>query len=133
MKAGNKIKYKGLIVLLSTMPVIVTGIITGNKKIQIDEPGEKLKAPGIEIVSLRNKISKNTESFQNQNEKFSVEYFTEKEKRNTSSSAFFLKKTWINTEHPGRSFRFIGENNLICYLERENPEEFLKLGKNGIV
>ncbi len=66
-------------------------------------------------------------------EKFNENYFTELDKRNTNYFPLFVKKAKIITEHPDSSFRFIEEDNLITYLEIENPEEFWKLSKYAVV
>lgn len=64
---------------------------------------------------------------------FNENYFTELDRRNTNYFPLFVKKAKIITEHPDSSFRFIEEDNLITYLEIENPEEFWKLSKYAIV
>lgn len=60
-------------------------------------------------------------------------YFTKLDKRDTNYFPLFVKKAKIITEHPDSSFRFIEEDNLITYLEIENPEEFWKLSKYAVV
>lgn len=66
-------------------------------------------------------------------EDFNETYFTELDRRNTNYFPLFVKKAKIITEHPDSSFRFIEEDNLITYLEIENPEEFWKLSKYAVV
>ncbi|MCG6188774.1 Cbp1 family collagen-binding glycoprotein adhesin [Maribellus maritimus] len=66
-------------------------------------------------------------------EDFNETYFTELDKRNTNYFPLFVKKAKIITEHPDSSFRFIEEDNLITYLEIENPEEFWKVSKYAVV
>jgi len=64
---------------------------------------------------------------------FNENYFTELDKRNTNYFPLFVKKAKIITEHPDSSFRFIEEDNLITYLEIENPDEFWKLSKYAVI
>ena len=66
-------------------------------------------------------------------EDFNENYFTQLDKRNTNYFPLFVKKAKIITEHPDSSFRFIEEDNLITYLEIENPEEFWKMSKYAVV
>ncbi len=66
-------------------------------------------------------------------EDFNETYFTQLDKRSTNYFPLFVKKAKIITEHPDSSFRFIEEDNLITYLEIENPEEFWKMSKYAVV
>ena len=60
-------------------------------------------------------------------------YFTELDKRNTLSFPIFSKKAKVITEHPDSSYRFVYQDDLIAYLEIENPSEFWKVSKYAVV
>jgi len=60
-------------------------------------------------------------------------YFTELDQRNTLSFPIFSKKAKVITEHPDSSYRFVYQDNLIAYLEIENPSEFWKVSKYAVV
>ena len=61
------------------------------------------------------------------------EYFTELDQRNTLSFPLFSKKANIISEHPDSSYRFVYKDDLISYLEIENPEAFWKVSKYAVV
>jgi hypothetical protein len=60
-------------------------------------------------------------------------YFTKLDQRNTLSFPIFSKKAKVITEHPDSSYRFIYQDDLIAYLEIENPNEFWKISKYAVV
>ena len=60
-------------------------------------------------------------------------YFTELDLRNTHSFPIFSKKAKVITEHPDSSYRFVYQDNLIAYLEIENPNEFWKVSKYAVI
>lgn len=60
-------------------------------------------------------------------------YFTKLDQRNTLSFPIFSKKAKVITEHPDSSYRFVYQDNLIAYLEIENPNEFWKVSKYAVV
>ncbi|HKI87388.1 MAG TPA: hypothetical protein VKA38_00080 [Draconibacterium sp.] len=60
-------------------------------------------------------------------------YFTELDRRNTLSFPIFSKKAKVITEHPDSSYRFVYQDDLIAYLEIENPSEFWKVSKYAVI
>jgi DNA repair exonuclease SbcCD ATPase subunit len=60
-------------------------------------------------------------------------YFTQLDQRNTLSFPIFSKKAKVISEHPDSSYRFVYQDDLIAYLEIENPNEFWKISKYAVV
>ncbi|PKP30132.1 MAG: hypothetical protein CVU00_13930 [Bacteroidetes bacterium HGW-Bacteroidetes-17] len=60
-------------------------------------------------------------------------YFTELDQRSTRTVPIFTKKAKFISEHPDSSYSFIFEDDMIAYLQIEDPEEFWKISKYAIL
>ncbi|MDP2722188.1 MAG: hypothetical protein Q8O72_05485 [Bacteroidales bacterium] len=60
-------------------------------------------------------------------------YFTELDQRSVRTVPIFTKKAEFISEHPDSSYSFIIEDDMIAYLQIEDPEEFWKISKYAIL
>ncbi len=60
-------------------------------------------------------------------------YFTELDIRSTQTIPLHAKKAEVISEHSDSSYRFIYQDDLIAYLEIEDPDEFWKLTKYAVI
>ena len=61
------------------------------------------------------------------------DYFTELDIRSTQTIPLYTKKAEIISEHSDSSFHFVYQDDLIAYLEIEDPDEFWKLTKYAVI
>lgn len=67
------------------------------------------------------------------NKDLNENYFTELDIRNTQSIPLYAKKAEVISEHADSSYRFVYQDDLIAYLEIEDPDEFWKLTKYAVI
>lgn len=67
------------------------------------------------------------------NNDINEEYFTELDIRSTQTIPLYTKKAEVITEHSDSSYRFVYEDDLVAYLEIEDPGEFWKLTKYAVI
>jgi len=60
-------------------------------------------------------------------------YFTELDQRSARTVTIFTKKAKFISEHPESSYSFVFEDDMIAYLQIEDPEEFWKISKFAIL
>jgi DNA repair exonuclease SbcCD ATPase subunit len=67
------------------------------------------------------------------NDDLNEKYFTSLDIRNTNQFTLNTRKAKLISKHPENSYRLVEKNDMIAYLEIENPEEFWKITKYAIV
>ncbi len=67
------------------------------------------------------------------NKNLNDNYFTELDIRSTQTIPLYAKKAEVISEHSENSYRLVYENDLVAYLEIENPDEFWKLTKYAVI
>jgi predicted nucleic acid-binding Zn-ribbon protein len=67
------------------------------------------------------------------NSELNQEYFTELDIRSTQTIPLYAKKAEIISEHSDNSYRFVYQDDLIAFLEIEDPNEFWKLTKYAVI
>lgn len=67
------------------------------------------------------------------NKNLNDNYFTKLNIRSTQTIPLYTKKAEIITEHSDSSYRFVYQDDLIAYLEIEDPNEFWKLTKYAVI
>lgn len=95
---------------------------SGTKK-ELEENGVLTREGGFLGIGKHKAIKDNINS----------SYFTQLDQRNTLSFPIFSKKAKVISEHPDSSYRFVYQDDLIAYLEIENPNEFWKISKYAVV
>ncbi|RIH64702.1 hypothetical protein D1164_13780 [Mariniphaga sediminis] len=66
-------------------------------------------------------------------ENFNEDYFTELDIRSTQTIPLYTKKAEVLSEHSDSSYRLVYQDNLVAYLEIEDPNEFWKLTKYAVI
>ncbi len=67
------------------------------------------------------------------NKQLNDNYFTELDIRSTQTIPLYAKKAEVISEHSDSSYRFVYQDDLIAYLEIEDPNEFWKLTKYAVI
>jgi hypothetical protein len=67
------------------------------------------------------------------NKELNHNYFTELDIRSTQTIPLYAKKAEVISEHSDSSYRFVYQDDLIAYLEIEDPNEFWKLTKYAVI
>ncbi|HDR52083.1 MAG TPA: hypothetical protein ENN90_10780 [Mariniphaga anaerophila] len=67
------------------------------------------------------------------NKNLNENYFTELDIRNTQTIPLYTKKAEVISEHSDSSYCFVYQDDLIAYLEIEDPNEFWKLTKYAVI
>jgi DNA repair exonuclease SbcCD ATPase subunit len=67
------------------------------------------------------------------NKNLNESYFTELDIRSTQSIPLYAKKAEVISEHSDSSYHFVYQDDLIAYLEIEDPNEFWKLTKYAVI
>jgi hypothetical protein len=67
------------------------------------------------------------------NKDLNENYFTELDIRSTQTIPLYAKKAEVISEHSDSSYRLVYQDDLIAYLEIEDPEEFWKLTKYAVI
>ncbi|MBW6533400.1 MAG: hypothetical protein K0B11_00185 [Mariniphaga sp.] len=67
------------------------------------------------------------------NKNLNENYFTELDIRNTQTIPLYAKKAEIISEHSDSSYHFVYQDDLIAFLEIEDPNEFWKLTKYAVI
>lgn len=67
------------------------------------------------------------------NKNLNENYFTELDIRSTQTIPLYTKKAEVISEHSDSSYRLVYQDDLIAYLEIEDPEEFWKLTKYAVI
>jgi DNA repair exonuclease SbcCD ATPase subunit len=67
------------------------------------------------------------------NKNLNENYFTELDIRSTQTIPLYTKKAEIISEHSDSSYRFVYQDDLIAFLEIEDPNEFWKLTKYAVI
>lgn len=67
------------------------------------------------------------------NKELNDNYFTELDIRSTQTIPLYAKKAEVISEHSDSSYRFVYQDDLIAYLEIEDPNEFWKLTKYAVI
>ena len=67
------------------------------------------------------------------NKNLNENYFTELDIRNTQTIPLYAKKVEIISEHSDSSYHFVYQDDLVAYLEIEDPSEFWKLTKYAVI
>lgn len=67
------------------------------------------------------------------NNNLNQNYFTELDIRSTQTIPLYAKKAEVISEHSDSSYRFVYQDDLIAYLEIEDPDEFWKLTKYAVI
>lgn len=67
------------------------------------------------------------------NKDLNENYFTELDTRSTQTIPLYAKKAEVISEHSDSSYRFVYQDDLIAYLEIEDPDEFWKLTKYAVI
>lgn len=67
------------------------------------------------------------------NKNLNDNYFTELDIRSTQIIPLYAKKAEVISEHSDSSYRFVYQDDLIAYLEIEDPNEFWKLTKYAVI
>ena len=67
------------------------------------------------------------------NKNLNENYFTVLDIRNTQTIPLYAKKAEIISEHSDSSYHFVYQDDLIAYLEIEDPNEFWKLTKYAVI
>jgi chromosome segregation ATPase len=69
----------------------------------------------------------------NINDDLNENYFTSLDIRNTNQFKLNTRKAKLISKHPENSYRLVEKNDLIAYIEIEDPEEFWKITKYAII
>lgn len=67
------------------------------------------------------------------NKNLNESYFTELDIRSTQTIPLYAKKAEVISEHSDSSYHFVYQDDLIAYLEIEDPNEFWKLTKYAVI
>jgi DNA repair exonuclease SbcCD ATPase subunit len=67
------------------------------------------------------------------NKNLNESYFTELDIRSTQTIPLYAKKVEVISEHSDSSYHFVYQDDLIAYLEIEDPNEFWKLTKYAVI